>query len=100
MAIAEKQKRWLKKQVHHLKPVVTLGQAGLTDALLAELEIALSHHELIKVKVNAGDREERDAAVRSIADRTGSEIINRIGNTAAFFRSNPEKKAPLQLPSD
>jgi RNA-binding protein len=63
MSITEKQKRWLKKQSHHLKPVVTLGQHGLTEAVLAEIELALSHHELLKVKVNAGDREERDAAI-------------------------------------
>ena len=62
MPITEKQKRWLKKQVHHLKPVVTVGQAGVTEPVLAELEIALNHHELVKVKINAGDREERDAA--------------------------------------
>jgi RNA-binding protein len=100
MNITEKQKRWLKKQVHHLKPVVTVGQAGVTDAVLAELEIALDHHELVKVKVNAGDREERDAAVQMIAERTASDLITRIGNTAAFFRGNPKKKAPMRLPAD
>jgi RNA-binding protein len=100
MAISEKQKRWLKKQVHHLKPVVTVGQAGPTDAVLAEVEIALDHHELIKVKINAGEREERDAAVQLIAERTASDLINRIGNTAAFFRANPKKKTPMRLPAD
>lgn len=99
MTITEKQKRWLKKQVHHLKPVVTMGQAGLTEPVLAEIEIALAHHELIKVKVNAGDRELRDAAVEAIAARTSSDLINRIGNTAAFFRANPKKEAPMALPS-
>ena len=100
MPITEKQKRWLKKQVHHLKPVVTVGQAGVTEPVLAELEIALDHHELVKVKVNAGEREERDAAVQMIANRTASVLITRIGNTAAFFRANPEKKAPMRLPAD
>jgi len=100
MKITEKQKRWLKKQVHHLKPVVTVGQAGVTEPVLAELEIALDHHELVKVKVNAGDREERDAAVQIIVNRTGSNLITRIGNTAALFRANPKKKAPMRLPVD
>lgn len=100
MPITEKQKRWLKKQVHHLKPVVTMGQAGLTEAVLKEIEIALDHHELVKIKVNAGDREERGAAVEVIATRTGSDLINRIGNTAAYFRANPEKKKPMELPRD
>lgn len=100
MTTSETQKRWLKKQVHHLKPVVTVGQAGLTEPVLVEIELALNHHELLKVKVNAGDRELRDAQVAEIARRTQSDLINRIGNTAAFFRANPKKKAPLVLPKD
>jgi hypothetical protein len=60
MRPTEQQKRWLKKQVHHLKPVVSLGQAGLTAPVLAEIELALDHHELIKVKIAAGDRDLRD----------------------------------------
>jgi len=99
MSITEQQKRWLKKQVHHLKPVVTVGRAGVTDPVLAEVEIALDHHELIKVKVNAGDRDDRDAAVRLIAERSSSELVSRIGNTAAFFRANPKKKKRMQLPA-
>jgi RNA-binding protein len=97
VTITDKQRRWLKKRVHHLKPVVTLGQGGLTEPVLAEIENALDHHELIKVKVNAGDRALRDRAVRDIAERTGSEPINRIGNMAAFFRANPKKKSPMKL---
>jgi RNA-binding protein len=100
MTITEKQRRWLKRQVHHLKPVVLLGQAGLTERVLAEVDGALTHHELIKVKVNAGDRDLRDALVAEIASRTGSDLIDRIGNMAAFYRTNPEKKAPMQLPQD
>lgn len=98
MKITDRQKRWLKKQVHHLKPVVTIGQAGLTEAVLAEIGLALDHHELIKIKVNAGGREQRDAAIGVIAEKTGSDPIDRIGNTAAFFRANPEKKSPIELP--
>jgi RNA-binding protein len=98
MIITVKQKHWLRAQAHHLKPVVTLGQAGLTEAVLAELETALDHHELLKVKVGGADREERDAIVRTIAGRTGSELIQRIGNTATFYRANPRKKAPLEVP--
>jgi len=100
MNITEKQKRWLKKQVHHLKPVVTLGQAGLTEPVLAEIEIALDHHELVKVKVNAGDRELRDTIVETITTRTASNLIDRIGNTASIFRANPKKKSPIKLPAE
>lgn len=100
MPITQKQKRWLKKQVHHLKPVVAMGQAGLTDAVLKEIEIALAHHELVKIKVTADGREERDAVVQVIATKTGSNLIDRIGHRASFFRANPEKKNPMELPPD
>jgi RNA-binding protein len=100
MAITEKQKRWLKKRTHHLKPVVTIGQQGITEAVLAELDTALSHHELLKVKVNAGDRDERDAAIALITRRTGAELVGRIGHVASFYRANPEKREPLQLQDD
>lgn len=98
MTITEKQKRWLKKQVHHLKPVVTVGQHGITEPVLAEIDIALDHHELLKIKVNAGDRDDRDAAIALIGQRTGADVITRIGNIAAFFRANPRKRDPYPLP--
>jgi RNA-binding protein len=97
MRPTEQQKRWLKKQVHHLKPVVSLGQAGLTEAVLAEIELALDHHELIKVKIAAGGRGLRDEFIAAIASRTQADLIDRIGNTAAFFRANPRNKAPMAL---
>lgn len=99
MSITEKQKRWLKQQVHHLKPVVTVGQHGITEAVLAEIEIALTHHELLKIKVNAGDRDERDSAVALIRERTRADLITRIGNVAAFYRHNPKKRDPIALPN-
>lgn len=89
----------MRQQVHHLKPVVTLGQAGLSDAVLAEIELALDHHELIKVRISSAEREERDATVQAIADRTGADLIQRIGHVASYFRRNPRKKAPLPLPA-
>jgi RNA-binding protein len=100
MRITQKQRRWLKGQVHHLRPVVLLGQAGLTDRVLAEIDGALTHHELIKIKVSAGDRALRDALVAEIAGRTSSELVNRVGNMAAFYRPNPEKREPIRLPTD
>lgn len=98
MAISIKQKHWLRQRAHHIRPVVILGQAGFTEAVLAELELALDHHELIKVKVNGSDRSARDALAELIAERTGSDLVQRIGNTASYYRPNPRKKAPLALP--
>ena len=99
MTITEKQKRWLKKQVHHLKPVVLVGQHGITESVLAEIEIALSHHELLKIRINAGDREERDAVIGVIQERTQADLVTRIGNVAAFYRANPKKRDPMVLPN-
>ncbi len=99
MPITDKQKRWLKTQVHHLKPVVIVGQHGITEPVLAEIEVALVHHELIKVRVNAGDRDERETSIELIRERTQADLINRIGNVAAYYRHNPKKRDPMQIPT-
>ena len=64
----QKQTKHLKSLCHALTPVVRIGQKGVTDAVMSELEIALSHHELIKIKVSVGDRDARSAAITQIAD--------------------------------
>jgi RNA-binding protein len=99
MAITEKQKRWLKARAHHLKPVVTVGQQGLTEPVLAEIDAALGHHELLKVKIASSDRAIRDQIVESIVDRSGASLVTRIGNVAALYRANPHKRSPLALPA-
>ena len=91
MPLSEKQKRDLKRQAHHLKPVVIVGQHGLSDNVHQEIDIALSHHELIKVRVNAGDRPERAALVAEIVQRSGSERVLEVGHIIALFRRNPDK---------
>ena len=96
--ITDHQRRWLKKQAHHLKPVVQLGAAGLSEAVLAEIELALAHHELIKVRVPGGDHAERDAIVDAIAERAQADLVQRIGNTASYFRANPERRERILLP--
>jgi RNA-binding protein len=96
--INSQQRRWLRQQAHHLKPVVLLGQAGLTDSVLNEIELALDHHELIKVRVNGGDHDERDAQVAAIAEHTTADLVQRIGNVAVYFRANPKRKDAIVLP--
>ena len=100
MPISDKQRRWLKAQAHHRKPVVSVGQAGVTERLLAELEGALAHHELLKVKVAAGDRDLRDGMIAQMVEATRAELVNRIGNVAVLYRANPKKRSPLPLPAD
>lgn len=91
MPLTKKQVRQLKRMVHHLNPVVIIGQNGLTDAVLNELQITLNTHELIKVRLNAGDREERQQMIDTIRQQCGAELVSTIGHVAAFFRRNPDK---------
>jgi RNA-binding protein len=100
MPISDKQRRWLKAQAHHRKPVVSVGQAGVTERLLTELEVALAHHELLKVKVAAGDRDQRGGIIDQLVGATRAELIHRIGNVAVLYRANPKKRSPLVLPAD
>jgi len=97
MPITQKQKRHLKGLTHHLKPVVIIGQHGLNEGVFSELDIALETHELIKIRVNAGDREERKEMLEIICDKTGADLIHTIGHVAALFRRNP-KKPKISLP--
>jgi len=99
MSITEKQRRHLKALAHHLKPVVIVGQAGVTQAVLDEIGISLDSHELIKVKVNAGDRDERQQMIEQISERTQARLVHTVGHVAVLYRPNPKKKHPLTLPA-
>lgn len=90
MLLTEKQRRHLKGLAHPLKPVILMGNAGLTAAIVAETDRALTDHELIKVRLPGQDRAERDAALASLAERTGSAMVTRIGHVAVLYRPNPE----------
>ncbi|MCP4994334.1 MAG: ribosome assembly RNA-binding protein YhbY [Gammaproteobacteria bacterium] len=91
MPITEQQRRKLKKLVHHLKPVVIIGQKGLSENVLNEIDIALDSHELIKIKLSGGDRNERRAMIESICEQTDAEFIHSIGHIAALYRRHPKK---------
>ncbi|NNF51557.1 MAG: YhbY family RNA-binding protein [Gammaproteobacteria bacterium] len=81
-----------------MKPVIWIGQAGLSKSVMAELDNALEHHELLKVKISAGDRESRDQIVEQICLDSGASLVQRIGNMALIYR--PAKELPkLLLPS-
>lgn len=80
----------LKQIAHHLNPVVSVGGRGLSDPLIAELERALTDHELIKVRVHSHDRHERQALVAEIAGVCEAEVVQTIGKVCVLFRANPE----------
>lgn len=92
IALTASQNRFLRGQAHDLKAMLQVGGKGLTDAVVAEVAAALEHHELIKVKVAAGDREARDTLVDELAERTDASLVQRIGNVAILYRPNEEKR--------
>lgn len=67
-----------------------VGQAGLTDAVLAEADNALNHHELIKMRLNASDREARIEMITRIVAALNSDLVQTIGHIALFYRPHPE----------
>ncbi len=90
MQLTEKQRRHLKGLAHPLKPVIRMGNAGLTDAVVAETDRALADHELIKVRLPGQSREDRDQALAFLAERTSSAMVTRIGHVAVLYRPHPE----------
>ena len=96
MAVNDKQRRYLKGLAHPLKPVVMIGNSGLTPAVLNEIEQALSHHELIKVRVSGQDRADRKQMLDQIAEQTGADLVMIIGHIGGFYR--PADKPKITLP--
>ena len=82
MALTEPQKKYLRGLGHALKPIVMVGDAGVSASVLAELDNCLDHHELVKVRVKVGDRAARDEAMRDLAAKTSATLVQQIGNMA------------------
>lgn len=91
-----KQKRFLRAMAHKLKPVVIVGGAGLTDGVINEVSQSIEHHELIKVRVNAADRQARMQMIQAICNGTNSVLVFSIGHIAVFYR--PANKPVIKLP--
>ena len=96
MKLSNKQKQFLKGLAHSLKPVVQLGGNGLTEGVVAEIDNALSHHELIKVKVPTDDKEEKLLIIDAIVRETEAVKVQVIGHTLVIYRPTEERK--IQLP--
>ena len=90
------QKQFLKGLAHSLKPVVQLGGNGLTEGVVAEIDNALNHHELIKVKVPTDDKEEKTLIIDAIVRETEAVKVQVIGHVVVLYRPTEERK--IQLP--
>ncbi len=95
MTLTNKQRQYLKGMAHSLKPVVLLGQHGLTEGVLAEIDLALNFHELIKVKVAAEDREVKTLIMDAIVRETAAIKVQSIGHILTLYRASEEKKISL-----
>ncbi len=98
MNLSKKQVQFLRGQAHSLKPVVLLGSNGLTEGVIAEIEHALSHHELIKVRIPSEDRELKQKVVDAIVRETGAVKVQVIGHTLILYKESEEKK--IRIPKD
>jgi RNA-binding protein len=97
MELSEKQKKYLRRLAHPLHPIVMLGNAGLTDGVVSELDRALNDHELVKVSARVGEREERNTALDTLAARTLSALVQRVGHVGVFYRPRKDL-AKILLP--
>lgn len=95
--LTEAQRKHLKRLAHHLRPIVQTGANGLTDAVVAEMDRGLHDHELIKVRLVAGDRVERSAMIAEVCERLSAALVQRIGHVAVLYRRHPEKPV-IELP--
>ena len=97
MSLSKAQIKFLRAKCHDLKPVIMLGQKGLTEAVLEELDNALDHHELVKIKLSVDDRDARQRLSDEICERSQAEAVQSIGKTLSIYRPN-KKKPVIQLP--
>ena len=97
MQLSEKQKKHLRGIAHDLKPIIHVGNAGISSGLTAELDQTLEHHELVKVKLRVGDREARNHAIDTMVEKTRASLVARIGNTAVLYRRR-NKNPGIELP--
>jgi len=92
MPINSKQRKLLKAQAHHLKPVIRIGQHGVSEGVIAETHLALDTHELIKVQIQQGERADRQTAIETLCQKTTSELVHSIGKVFILYRQSNQQK--------
>ena len=91
MALSSSQKRYLRSLAHDLNPVILLGAKGATEAVVKELDVALGRHELVKIKLSGGDKDERQKQAGILCDGTEAEQVHQIGHVVVVFRRNVDE---------
>lgn len=93
--ITPEQRRFLRAQAHHLNPVVMIGDAGLSESVLKEIERSLASHELIKIKAHQGDKEARDALLEEICASLEAAPVQHIGKILVVYKTAETPKLVL-----
>ena len=88
--ISNTKRKELKKKSYSLKPIIMIGQNGLTDSVINEIDNALDTHELIKVRTRGSDKDERTQQCLKIKEKLNADIIHRIGFITVLYRPAPE----------
>lgn len=94
--LTSKQKQQLKAMAHALHPIVQVGDAGLSEAVLAELNRALYDHELVKVRIPALERDARQHMAQAVAENSMAELVNLIGRVVILYRGGGKKQITLE----
>ncbi len=94
MSLTQEQKKQFKSIGHHLKPIVTIADNGLTESVLAELDRAHNDHELIKIQLRA-ERDDRTALIEQLCAQSSSLLVQSIGKVALIYRKNPQPNKNL-----
>jgi len=89
--LTNNQKKFLRARGHALKPIVMVGQHGLSESVLKELEISMTKHELLKIKIRAEDREDRQRMIDEIVSVTQAHLIQVIGAVMVIYRGFDEE---------
>jgi len=95
--LSKKQAKFLRAKCHSLKAVIMLGQKGLTEEVLNEIDLALTHHELVKIKLSVDDRDLRKQMIADICAKSQSQEVQSIGKTLSIYRLNSDE-AIIELP--
>ena len=90
LSLTNRERSHLKARAHALEPIVQVGQAGLTDKVVAEIDRALAAHELIKVRIGTADRAERADICEAICARTAAAEVLRVGKVLGLWRPRPD----------
>jgi RNA-binding protein len=94
ITLTPSQRARLKARAHALEPVVQVGQAGVSDTVVAEVDRSLTAHGLIKVRLAGADRETRDELAQTLSDRTDAAVVQQVGRILVLWRPRPGDEVP------